>query len=47
MVAAGVVHGVYKVVTRSSFSVIRRHKASEGKWMLCYYVTKMDTNLGW
>ena len=28
----GVVHGEYKVVTRSSFSVTQRHKVSGGKW---------------
>ena len=31
-VTEGVVHGVYKVVTRLSFCVICSHKVSGGKW---------------
>ena len=44
-VTEGVVHGVSKVVARSSFSVIRRHKASGGKWTFCHCVTRSYTNL--
>ena len=44
-VAEGVVHSVYKVVTRSSFSVIRQHKASGGIWSFRHYDTRSHTNL--
>ena len=42
-----VVHGVYKVVTRSSFGVIRQHKASGGKWMFHHCVTRSHMKLVW
>ena len=32
-VTEGVLHGICKVVTRSSFGVIWQHKVSVGKWM--------------
>ena len=41
-VTEGVVQSVYKVVTRSSFSVTWPHKVSGGKWMfhtLCHNFT--------
>ena len=41
-----VVHSVHKVVTRSSFGVIWRHKVSGGKWKSRHSVTKSYTNLG-
>ena len=45
MVAEGVVHGVYMVVTRQSISVTRQHKASGGKWTFCHCVTRSHTNV--
>ena len=39
MVTEGVIHGVCKVVTPWSFSIIRQHKASGCKWMFCHCVT--------
>ena len=36
MVTEGVVHGVYKVVTHSSFGVTQRHEASVVKWEFCH-----------
>ena len=39
-VTEGVVHGVYTVVTRSSFGVIQRHQTSGGKWTFCHYDTR-------
>ena len=40
MVIEGVVHSVYKVVTQSSFSVVRRHKVSESTWMFRHCDTR-------
>ena len=40
MVTKGVVHAVYKVVTRSSFGVTGRHKASGDKWTFHHCVTR-------
>ena len=45
LVTEGVVHRVYKVITRSSFSVTRRHKASGGKWTFHHCVTTSHTNM--
>ena len=39
-VTEGVVHGVYKVVTRLSFGIIWQHKVSGGKWMFSYCATR-------
>ena len=38
-VTEGVVHNVYKAVTRSCFGVTRQNRASVGKWMLRHCVT--------
>ena len=46
-VTEGVVHGVYKLVTKSSFSLIWRHKVSQSKWIFCHCITRLGTNLGW
>ena len=35
-VTEGVVQGVYKVLTQSSFSATWRHKARGGKWTFCH-----------
>ena len=35
-VTEGVVYGVYKVVTQSSFDVAWRHKGSGGQWKFCH-----------
>ena len=43
-VTEGVVHGVHKVVTQSSFGVTQRHKASGGKWTFRHCV-RSHTNL--
>ena len=40
MVTEGVAHGVYKVVTWSSFSVARQHKVSGSKLTFCHCVTQ-------
>ena len=44
MVTEGVVHAVYKVVTRSSFGVTGRHKASGDKWTFHHCVTRWHTS---
>ena len=41
-----VVYGVTKVVTRPSFSLIPRHRASRGKWMFHHCVTRLHMSLG-
>ena len=45
-VTEGVVHAVYKVVTRSSFGVTQQHKVSGGTWTLHHGVKRPHTNLG-
>ena len=42
-VTEGVVHGLYKVVTRSSFGPIWQHKVSVGKWTFCHCVITLHT----
>ena len=46
-VSEGVVHGVYKVVAQSSFSIIRQQKVSGGKRTTGHRVTTLHTNLRW
>ena len=41
-----VVHGVYKIVTRTQFfGVIRQHEVSGGTWMFRHCDIRMHTNL--
>ena len=44
-VTEGVVHGVYKVVTRSSVGVIQRHTASGGTWTVRHCDTRSYLDL--
>ena len=46
MGSEGIVQSVYKVVTRSSSGVTRRNDVSGGKWIFCYCVIRLHTNLG-
>ena len=45
-VTEGVVHGVYKVVTKLYFGVTQQHNSSGGKWTFRHCVTRSHTNLG-
>ena len=44
-VTEGVVHGIYKGGSLSSFGVPRQHKVSGGKWTFHHCVTSLHTNL--
>ena len=44
-VTEGVVHGVYKVVIRSSFGLIQRHKANGGTWTFRHFDARLHMNL--
>ena len=43
----GIVQGLYMVVTKLSFGVIWRHKASGDKWIFRHCFTSLHTNLDW
>ena len=47
IVAEGVVHGLYKVVTRQCFSVRWPHKVSGGFGTFCHCVKSLHMDIRW